>query len=70
MGLLRQMATVIRENLARKMSDALPHIKFEAVRNDEDAIKAHESFVTNMKDKGYTMAMIKRAVGVYERSLG
>ncbi len=65
-----KMATVIRENLARKMSDALPHIKFEAVRNDEEAIKAHESFVSNMKGKGYTMAMIKRAVGVYERSLG
>ena len=64
------MATVIRENLARKMGDALPHIKFEAVRNDEESIKAHQSFVDNMKEKGYTMTMIKRAVNVYERSLG
>lgn len=65
-----KMATVIRENLARKMGDALPHIKFEAVRNDEESIKAHQSFVDNMKEKGYTMTMIKRAVNVYERSLG
>ena len=63
------MADVIRKNLYKKMQDVMPVIKFDANVDDEGAEK-RETFINNMQDKGYTMPMIKRAVGVYEKTLG
>lgn len=64
-----KMADVIRKNLYKKMQDVMPVIKFDANVDDEGAEK-RETFINNMQDKGYTMPMIKRAVGVYEKTLG
>lgn len=63
-----KMASVIRDNLGKKMKDVLPVIKFDSAA-DEKQVKKRDEFVSNMQKKGYTMPMIKRAVGVYENTL-
>lgn len=63
-----KMAAVIRDNLGKKMKDVLPVIKFDSAA-DEKQVEKRDQFITNMQKKGYTMPMIKRAVGVYENTL-
>lgn len=64
-----KMASVIRQNLQKKMKDVMPVIKFDATGDAETAEK-REQFIANMTAKGYTLPMIKRVVHVYERTLG
>lgn len=63
-----KMAAVIRDNLGRKMKDVMPVIKFDSAA-DEKQVKKRDEFIGNMKAKGYTLPMIKRAVGVYENTM-
>lgn len=62
-----KMREVIRANLSRKMQDAMPIIQFDGPALEGDQKDKRDTFLKNMEAKGYTMPMIKRAVGLHQK---
>ena len=58
-----KLGNVIKLSVERRLEDILPVIRFDAVRNDEQA-KEHRRFLENMEAKGYTPNMIKNGIGL------
>ncbi len=65
-----KMGNVIRETLKTRMKDFEHVVKFD-VGHDTESRKKLDDFVENMKAKGYTETMVKRAVALHnQRTLG
>lgn len=65
-----KMRQVIRKMLSRKMQDVMPVIKFDGPSLEGEQAEKRDQFLKNMEAKGYTMPMIKRAVGAYQKKFG
>lgn len=62
-----KMRDVIRANLSRKMEDVMPVIQFDGPEPEGKEKEKRDTFIKNMEDKGYTMPMIKRGVGLMQK---
>lgn len=61
------MKKVIRRNLDRKMVDVMPIIQFDNQMLEGEQATKRDTFLENMKNKGYTMDSIRRCVALYQR---
>jgi serine protein kinase len=62
-----KMKQVIRTNLSRKMQDVMPIIQFDGPALEGEEQAQRDTFLSNMEKKGYTLPMVKRAVGLYQK---
>ena len=62
----KPVANIIRKNFNASQKEILPVIKFDSTQDDNKMVKQRDQFIENMKERGYTMPMIKRAVALYE----
>jgi len=62
-----KMKQVIESRMSSSMEELLPVISFES-KKDSKVQQEHDSFVERMKNMGYTMRQVRRAVEWYSRA--